>query len=57
MALQRHFREKRDYMLKELGKLGIKCSRPTSTFYIWADVSSLPPPLNHGVVFFEYCIR
>ena len=35
-------------------------SRPrprASTFYIWADVSALPPPLNNCVVFFEYCVR
>ena len=30
---------------------------PKSTFYIWADVSALPPPLNNCVVFFEYCVR
>lgn len=57
LALQSHFRAKRDYMLRELSKLGIKSNKPGSTFYIWADVSNLPPPLNHGVIFFEYLIR
>lgn len=57
LALQAHFRAKRDYMVAELAKLGIKARRPESTFYIWADVSGLPPPLNNGVIFFEYCIR
>ena len=57
LALQAHFRAKRDYMVKELGALGIKARVPEATFYIWADVSSLPPPLNNGVIFFEYCVR
>ena len=57
LALQAHFRAKRDYMLTELAALGIKARTPESTFYIWADVSGLPPPLNNGVIFFEYCIR
>lgn len=57
LALQAHFRQKRDFMLTELAKLGIKCRRPDSTFYIWADVSGLPKPLNHGIIFFEHCIR
>jgi hypothetical protein len=51
-------RSKRDYLLKELKALGIKVHKePSGTFYIWADVSGLPAPLNNGVVFFEYCIR
>lgn len=57
LALQAHFREKRDYMLKELRALGIKVRKPEATFYMWADVSGLPAPLNNGVIFFEHCIR
>ena len=57
LALQAHFREKRDYMVRELEAMGIKARVPKSTFYIWADVSALPPPLNNCVVFFEYCVR
>ena len=57
LALQAHFRAKRDYMIKELGALGIKARVPEATFYIWADVSGLPAPLNNGVIFFEYCVR
>lgn len=46
-ALQRHFKKKRDFMLTSLKNLGITVEwTPTSTFYIWADLSSLPPPLN-----------
>ena len=57
LALQSHFREKRDYMVRELEAMGIAAKKPKATFYIWADVSALPPPLNNCVVFFEYCIR
>ena len=39
LALQAHFREKRDYMVRELEAMGIKARVPKSTFYIWADVS------------------
>ena len=57
LALQSHFREKRDYMVRELEAMGIAAKKPKATFYIWSDVSALPPPLNNCVVFFEYCIR
>ena len=39
LALQAHFREKRDFMVRELEAMGIKARVPKSTFYIWADVS------------------
>jgi aspartate/methionine/tyrosine aminotransferase len=29
----------------------------TATFYIWADISALPPPLNDSVVFLEECVK
>ena len=44
-------------MLQALNELGIKNLTPKATFYLWADVSELPPPLNNGVIFFEHCIR
>ena len=45
-ALQRHFREKRDYLLSELKNMGISVLwKPNATFYVWADLSNLPPPL------------
>jgi aspartate/methionine/tyrosine aminotransferase len=57
-ALQRHFRGKRDYLLTNLAKLGIRVKwTPTATFYIWADLSELPPPLNDCLVFLEECIK
>ena len=46
-ALQRHFKMKRDYLLTELPKIGITVQwQPTATFYIWADLSALPSPIN-----------
>merc|ERR1711865_614017 len=57
-ALQRHFIHKRDFLLKELKSLGINVQwKPTATFYIWADISALPPPLNDSVVFLEECTK
>jgi len=57
-ALQKHFRAKRDFLLTELAKLGIKVQwKPNATFYIWADISGLPPPLNDSIVFLEECVK
>lgn len=50
-ALQRHFKVKRDFLLRELAALGITVQwEPTATFYIWADLSALPQPLGKFVV-------
>jgi len=58
VALQKKFRAKRDFLLDNLARLGIAVRwRPVSTFYVWADLSALPPPLNDGLVFFEECIK
>jgi aspartate/methionine/tyrosine aminotransferase len=57
-ALQRHFRAKRDYLLKHLKEIGIKVQwDPTATFYIWGDLSGLPPPLSDSLVFLEECCK
>jgi len=57
-ALQKHFRAKRDFLLTELVNLGIKVQwKPTATFYIWADISGLPSPLNDCIVFLEECVK
>jgi aspartate/methionine/tyrosine aminotransferase len=57
-ALQRHFREKRDYLLKHLAEMGITVKwKPNATFYVWADISSLPPPLDDCLVFLEECTK
>ena len=57
-ALQTHFKEKRDYVLDRLTKLGFKINHvPDSTFYIWLDLSSLPDEICDGLSFFEACLK
>lgn len=53
-ALQACFRYKRNYMLNRLNKMGIEVEAPPiGAFYIWANLSNLPAPLNDGIAFFE----
>ncbi len=53
-ALQDCFKEKRDYTIGRLRKMGIEIEAdPQGTFYIWAKLSNLPAPLNDGFHFFE----
>ncbi|KAJ3032538.1 hypothetical protein HDV00_007413 [Rhizophlyctis rosea] len=53
-ALQKHFKEKRDYVLGRLDELGLHVAcPPTATFYIWLDLTVLPEPINNGLTFFE----
>jgi aspartate/methionine/tyrosine aminotransferase len=57
-ALQRHFKMKRDFLLRELAALGITVEwHPTATFYIWANLSALPHPLDDCLVFLEECVK
>ncbi|KAH9452558.1 hypothetical protein MJO28_008531 [Puccinia striiformis f. sp. tritici] len=58
LALQIHFRMKRDRVLERLEQMGLKVKIPPKwTFYIWLDLSDLPPPLNSGLVFFEELLK
>jgi aspartate/methionine/tyrosine aminotransferase len=53
-ATQRQFAIKRDYALQRLREMGIIVeAEPQGTFYIWANLSQLPEPLNDGITFFE----
>lgn len=53
-AIQTVFRAKRDYMLERLHKVGITAdAAPDGSFYVWANLSDLPAPLNDGMSFFE----
>lgn len=53
-AISRHFKMKRDYVVGELQKMGIKpASEPLGAFYVWADLSELPPSLRNGMDFFR----
>ena len=57
-ALQRHFKDKRDYVLGRLKELGFKIRNvPDSTFYIWLDLSDLPSEINDGLNFFQRCLE
>jgi aspartate/methionine/tyrosine aminotransferase len=52
LALQVHFKKKRDHVLKRLEKMGLKVRIfPQATFYIWLDLERLPPPLNKSVYY------
>jgi N-succinyldiaminopimelate aminotransferase len=53
-AIHAVFREKRDRLLSQLEKIGVRFDRmPDGTFYGWGSVANLPPPLNDGMGFFR----
>jgi aspartate/methionine/tyrosine aminotransferase len=53
-AIQSAFRAKRDFLLSQLERLGVRVDRaPEGTFYVWGSVDQLPPPLNDGMGFFR----
>lgn len=57
-CLQRHFKEKRDFVLNRLKEMGLDVKvPPNATFYIWLDLSHLPEPINIGLNFFEECLK
>lgn len=57
-ALQRHFLEKRDYVMRRLKEIGFQFKHtPDSTFYIWLDLSGLPEEICDGLSFFEACLK
>ncbi|KAG9128523.1 hypothetical protein FRC07_005890 [Ceratobasidium sp. 392] len=58
IALQNHFRKKRDHVLDRLEKMGLPVAiPPQATFYIWLDLRMLPAPLNDGLTFFEELLK
>ncbi|PSR83034.1 hypothetical protein PHLCEN_2v5838 [Hermanssonia centrifuga] len=58
IALQKHFKHKRDHILKRLARLGLKVAvPPESTFYVWLNLEHLPAPLNNGLTFFEELLK
>jgi aspartate/methionine/tyrosine aminotransferase len=57
-AIQSAFRAKRDYLLSQLERLGVRVDRaPDGTFYVWGCVEQLPPPLNDGMGFFRAALE
>ncbi len=53
-AVRRLFARKRILMVDGLEAIGIRCGHgPLGTFYVWADLSGLPKPLNDAEGFFK----
>ncbi|EJU00767.1 PLP-dependent transferase [Dacryopinax primogenitus] len=58
IALQKHFKMKRDHVLARLNTMDLKVKvPPVATFYIWLDLSDLPGELNNGLTFFEELLK
>ncbi len=54
LATQTHFRKKRDYVVDRVREMGILIeAEPGGTFYVWANLSQLPEPINDGLTFFQ----
>jgi aspartate/methionine/tyrosine aminotransferase len=54
VAIQGHFGRKRQYVLDRLRRMGIGVdAEPAGAFYVWANLSQLPRPLNDGMSFFR----
>jgi aspartate/methionine/tyrosine aminotransferase len=57
-ALRRVFARKRNLMLARLARMGIRCPNPSEgTFYVWASIADLKPPLNDAEVFFRRALE
>ncbi|KAK7977491.1 hypothetical protein PG984_005891 [Apiospora sp. TS-2023a] len=58
VALQRHFRDKRDFVLRKLRDMGFVIKYvPDSTFYLWLNLEGLPGPISDGLNFFQACLE
>ncbi|KAL8407742.1 hypothetical protein RB594_006542 [Gaeumannomyces avenae] len=58
VALQRHFRDKRDYVVARLREMGFHIKYvPDSTFYLWLNLEGLPNPISDGLNFFQACLE
>jgi aspartate/methionine/tyrosine aminotransferase len=57
-ALRTIFSRKHNLMLTCLRANGMICSTDSNcTFYVWADISQLPSPLNNSDVFFKEALK
>lgn len=53
-AIQKHFGAKRAFVLNRLRQMGIGVdAEPAGSFYVWANLSKLPKPLDDGMAFFR----
>ena len=58
VALQSHFRDKRDYVVKRLRDMGFTIKQvPDSTFYLWLNLKGLPDAISDGLNFFQACLE
>ncbi|KAF5388925.1 hypothetical protein D9757_005131 [Collybiopsis confluens] len=58
VALQKHFKMKRDHVLSRLKEMHLDVDvPPTATFYVWLNLEKLPAPLNNGLTFFEELLK
>ena len=58
LAIQKHFGQKREMVLARLKKMNIVADAPpVGAFYVWANLSKLPAPLNDGMSFFRECLK
>ncbi|KAF4578969.1 hypothetical protein EYR36_000778 [Pleurotus pulmonarius] len=58
IALQKHFKMKRDHVLARLKAMHLEVDiPPTTTFYVWLNLEKLPPPINNGLTFFEELLK
>jgi hypothetical protein len=57
-ALRAVFARKRNLMLAHLARMGIRCAHPSEgTFYVWASIAGLRPPLNDAEAFFRRALE
>jgi aspartate/methionine/tyrosine aminotransferase len=58
LAIQRHFGKKRSYVLGRLRQMNIGVeAEPSGAFYVWANLSRLPKPLDDGMSFFREGVK
>jgi aspartate/methionine/tyrosine aminotransferase len=58
LAIQKHFRKKRFYVLERLKKMGIGVDvDPAGTFYVWANLERLPAPIHDGMSLFREALK
>ena len=57
-AVHNVFREKRDFLLSRLERIGVRFDRaPDGTFYCWGSVAGLPAPMSDGMSFFRAALE
>ncbi|EHJ46921.1 Aspartate transaminase [Solidesulfovibrio carbinoliphilus subsp. oakridgensis] len=57
-AIRMEFGHKRDYLLRELGRLGFVIEAvPEGAFYVWANLKALPGEFREAMVFFERALE